>query len=324
MPYSRVLLSLLLAAGPAVAQPRPSPGDSVTVTGAKDRLTVRRFVETFTAPTRITGKIARWETGICPMAVGLRTEAVRFVIQRVRDVAAQVDAPVNGSENCRPNIQIVFTTTPQGLLDNIRKKHDAFLGYADTSAQRDKLAVFRGPIQAWYLTATQDLAGKTEIDSSRAAGAGSGIMVPCPSLFFPPYSPSGHCTGPLMEIRSIRPASAMLTTGSRALGDGLRSAFHNVIIVADPIKLLDHEMGTLADYIAMLALTQLSSLDVCQNLDSVTSLLTQGCSTSAQALTVNDMGYLRGLYHMNPERALSVQEDQIAWQIGQEIENAGK
>lgn len=308
-------LLAMIAAGPAAAQPRP--GDSVTVTGAKDPLTVRRFVETFTAPTRITGKIARWEVGVCPVTVGLKPAYAKYISQRVRDVAAQVGAPVNTDAACKPNIEIVFTTTPQGLADTIRKKHDAYLGYADNSRQRDQLAKITRPIQSWYLTATQDLAGKTVVDGSRLAGAGSEVRVPCFEQV--------RCQGGTQELISASPIHAMLTTGSRALGDGLRSGFYHVIIAADPTKLLDHEIGSLGDYIAMLALTQLSSLDVCQNLASVTSLLTAGCGTSAQGLTVNDLGYLRGLYHMNAGRALSVQEDQIAWQIGQEqIEAEGR
>jgi hypothetical protein len=312
----RAALALTIwAAAASVALAQPKPGDSVTVTGAKDRLTVRRFVETFTAPTRITGKIARWEVGVCPITAGLKPGFARYISQRVRDVAAQVGAPVNADAACKPNIEIVFTTTPQALANTIRKKHDAYLGYADTSGQRDQLATITRPIQSWYLTTTQDLAGKTVVDGSRVAGTG-GVRVPCFETV--------RCQGGTQEINSGSPVHAMLTTGSRAIGDGLRSGFYHVIIVADPTKLLDHEIGTLADYIAMLALTQLSSLDVCQNLASVTSLLTPGCASSAQALTVNDRGYLRGLYHMNPERALSVQEDQIAWQISQEADDGSK
>lgn len=309
--------ALALAAWAAVATAalaQPKPVESVTVTGVKDRLTLRHFVETFTAPTRITGKIARWEVGVCPVTVGLKPAYARYIDQRLRAVAAQVGAPVNEDAKCKPNIEIVFTTAPQGLADTIRKKHDAYLGYADNAAQRDRLATITRSIQSWYLTTTQDLAGKTVVDGSRVAGIG-GVRIPCFEAV--------KCQGGTQEIYSSSPVHAMLTTGSRALGDGLRAGFHHVIIVADPTKLLDHEIGTLGDYIAMLALTQLSSLDVCQNLASVTSLLTPGCGTSAQALTVNDLGYLRGLYHMNPERALSVQQDQIAWQIGQEMEGAG-
>ena len=307
----RALLVLTIwAATASVALAQPKPGDSVTVTGAKDRLTVRRFVETFTAPTRITGKIARWEVGVCPVTVGLKPGFAKYVSQHVRDVAAQVGAPVDADTACKPNIEIVFTTKPQALADKVRKDHPGYLGYHDNAEQLAELARITRPIQAWYTNATMDLHGKMEIDSAKPA-MGLEIWLPCPRT-------PGVCR---MDLPY---AAASAVTGSRALGDGLRSTFHHVIIVADPTKLLDHEIGTLADYIAMLALTQLSSLEVCQNLASVTSLLTPGCASSASALTVNDRGYLRGLYHMNPERALSVQEDQIAWQISREAGDAGQ
>ena len=44
-------------------------------------------------------------------------------------------------------------------------------------------------------------------------------------------------------------------TGSRAV-DGADSGFFNIVIVADPSKLLDYEVGSLADYITMMALSQ--------------------------------------------------------------------
>ena len=37
--------------------------------------------------------------------------------------------------SCKPNIEVVFTTTPQALLDNIRKGEPVFLGYHDNGSQ---------------------------------------------------------------------------------------------------------------------------------------------------------------------------------------------
>ena len=210
--------------------------------GREGPATVRRFVETFTAPTRITGKIARWEVGVCPVTVGLKPDFAKYISQRVRDVAAQVGAPVDADAACKPNIEIVFTTKPQALADKVRKDHPGYLGYHDNAEQLAELATITRPIQAWYTNATMDLRGKMEIDSAKPA-MGLEIWLPCPRT-------PGVCR---MDLPY---AAASAVTGSRALGDGLRSTFHHVIIVADPTKLLDHEIGTLADYIAMLALTQ--------------------------------------------------------------------
>jgi hypothetical protein len=296
------LLLLMVLAGAAQAQPAP-PTESVTVTGARSRQVLDQFVQSFAAPTRMTGKLARWEDGVCPVTVGLKPAFTKFISVHVKDVASQVGAPVNAQSGCKPNIEIVFTTAPQKLLDNIRKKQATYLGYADNSAQMDALAKVSHPIQAWYTTATRDLRGETHVDSSKVAMSGIPIEVPCPD-----------CPDGKIRLYGI---SAGTVTGSR-LGDGMRSSLYHVIIVADPTKLADYEIGTLADYVAMLSLAQLSSLDLCQTLPSIVNTLAKNCAMPATALAANDLGYLRGLYAMGPGRNLRGQEDAIAFQMQQQ------
>lgn len=291
-------LIVTLLALPAAAQPPAT--ESVTVTGTRSRQVIEKFIESFAAPTRMTGKLARWEDGMCPIAVGLKPAYLEFITQRVREVAAAAGAPV-AEASCKPNIEIVFTTTPQALIDNVRQQNEAFLGYADSEAAVDALAKVTQPIQAWYLTKTVDLRGNVLVDSARAPP--TEITLPDP-YHNPPF------------ITVYTKQGAMSVTGTR-LGDGLRSGFYHVIIVADPTKLVDHEMGAVGDYIAMLALTQLSSLDTCQTLPSIVNLLAAGCARPAAALTENDTVYLRGLYHMSPGRALRNQEDEVAYQMDQ-------
>jgi hypothetical protein len=186
------------------------------------------------------------------------------------------------------------------------RKHDwAFLGYADNSAQRIALATVKRPIQAWYTTATKDLRGKSEVDSARMAGAGNEIQVPCPG-----------CVGHIMNLTYAKSADSV--TGSR-LGDGKRSTLYHVIIAADPTRLLDHEIGAIADYIALLALTQLSSLDTCQALSSIVNLLSAGCGQKTDTLSANDAAYLRGLYHMSAGMMLRGQEDGIVYEMAQNL-----
>jgi hypothetical protein len=79
-------------------------------------------------------------------------------------------------------------------------------------------------------------------------------------------------------------ARAEAVTGTR-LGDGLRSDFYHIVIVADPNKLMEYEIGSLSDYIAMLALTQLGSLDTCQQLPSIVNMLATGCDKKVPCVT---------------------------------------
>jgi hypothetical protein len=299
----KIALFLAGLAVPVMAQPA-IPGnatESVTVTGTRSHQVIEKFVESFAAPTRMTGKLARWQVGICPVAVGLKPVFTQFIAQRLRDIAAKAGVPVNNRADCKSNIEIVFTTTPQALIDNVRKQNEAYLGYADNTDAVDALAKVTRPIQAWYLTATMDLRGNTLVDSAKA--------LPTEIILPDPYH-----NPPFITVYSKQ--GAMSVTGTR-LGDGLRSGLYHIIIVADPTKLVEYEMGTVGDYIAMLALAQLSSLDTCQTLPSIVNLLAAGCANKALALTENDAAYLRGLYHMGPDRNLRSQEDDVTYQMDQ-------
>jgi len=95
----------------------------------------------------------------------------------------------------------------------------------------------------------------------------------------------------------------------------LSSALSNIVIVADPAKLLDREIDTLADYIAMLALSQVQPPDDCQNLPSILNLLVPDCSRTAKALTSGDLAYLRALYKMTPTANFRGQRDEMTYQM---------
>lgn len=291
-------LGLLLCL-PAIAQPA---AESVTVTGTKSREVMQDFVKSLAASTRFTGKIARWSDGICPVVAGLPPGFTKFVRVRLREIATQVGAPVNTNPSCKPNIEIGFTAKPQALVDKLRRTNPDYLGYHDNQEQLDRLATVTRPIQAWYLTSTQDVNGTVLVDGAKIAGIG--LRVPC-----------GFCPGGYTYLPNAR---ALAVTGSR-LGDGLRSGLYHVTIVADPSQLKEYEIGSLADYIAMLALTQPGSLDTCQQLPSIVNMLAKDCGIKSDALTENDTAYLRGLYKMGPDRSLQTQRDEIAYQMEKEL-----
>ncbi len=305
-------INLLLGTVAASAQPSVIPAhtalptENVTVTGTKSRELLRGFVRSFTAPTRSTGKVGRWKAGICTSAVGLKPQFAVFISQHVKDIAKQAGAPVNDRASCTPNILIVFTTAPQHLLDDIRKRQPNLLGYYDNSAQLEALSTVTHPVQAWYMTATRDAHGITEVDSARRTGSGLAYTYKC----LPPDP--GMCT------IYLRDARAMSATDSR-LGDGLRSELYNVIIVADRDKLASYEIGPLSDYIAMLALAQFGSLDVCQQLPSIMNMLAPNCDRKSEALTEFDKAYLYGLYKATPDLNLGVQQDQVAYEMEQAL-----
>jgi hypothetical protein len=287
-----VVGAILLAASiPGAAAQAPAPTESVTVTGERAREEqIKRFVESFAAPTQLLGKLSRWDTGICPVAVGLRPAAVQFILQRLRDNAKLAGALVNDRPDCKPNIEIIFTITPQGLLDTVRQDHEIYLGYASNGTQADRLAMVLHPIQAWYTTATKSITGIPRIDSARTVGLGDS------DDFAMAIGGGGNVTGFRMH-------------------DGRTSTLYHVIIAIDPAKLADHEIGGVADYISFLALSPVASLDRCQQLASVMNMLVPGCAAAAIEMTPNDLAFLRGLYKMTLDGNLGLQKDGISHEM---------
>jgi hypothetical protein len=308
-------LGLIPAWGAEPASPAKegAPLESITVTASKPtEAAINGFVTAHATPTRVAGKLARWKTGICPLTVGLAPLFAKYVTQRVRDVAASVGAPVDKDASCKANIQIVFTTTPQALLDNVRKDHPIYLGYFDNRLQSARLATVTHAIQSWYSTATSDLHGHPEVDTPNPGGVE--FEMPAPAIPQIGLGGGGGIAG--TYTMNLPYASIRNVTGGR-LGDGLSSEFYSVIIVAEPAKLLDFEVGTVADYIAMLALSQPGSVDDCQQLPSITNILSPGCSMSTRTITDGDLAYLRGLYKMTPDSNLQVQRDEVRYQMEQ-------
>ena len=240
------------------------------------------------------GKLARWADPICPMTLGLSPEQAKFVSYRVRHVADLVGAPKIKGGRCAANVEIVFTTEPQKLLDAIAAKRSAYLGYHDVP-ETQKLATVTRPVQAWYLTATRGAGGATALDIEVGnMGSIAGAPGTVESLLNAGHSPGGCAGSALTDCRS--------------------SQFANILVLVDGDQVKDAKLGPPADYVALLALAQLKSLDGCGPVASILDLLTPACASRAapDALTAGDMSYLKGLYRADGADALWYQRDQIA------------
>lgn len=305
----------VVALGPfaATAQPADKPAfalppESITVTATKASETaITNFIEKRTAPTRIVGTMPRWGRGICPLTVGLGTKYAKYIIERMRDIAVAVGAPVDANPNCKPNIEVVFTTTPQGFLDNLLKSGPVFLGYHDNSSQAEALAKVTHPIQSWYTTESVDYDGVPQVDRGGCKG-GTSINTLLISV-------SGDVQSAQVVITLNLPCAVMMHSSGSRLNNGYDSGLYNVLIVAEPAKLLDFEVGSLADYITMLALTQPASLDNCQELPSISNMLVKGCTSAATKITDADLAYLHGLYKVPHGYSLSAQKGGIRYDM---------
>lgn len=268
--------------------------DEITVLGLKDDL-VRDFVKSYAAPVSSVGQIARWRSPICPTVLGLVDYQGALVANRVRSAAARIGAPVviskpgddkapsKTEKPCKPNVWIVFSSKAQDIMDQIRRKSPWLLGF-HYYAQAKKLATITNTAQSWYATETVDARGMTQPDSTDEDAISS--------------------TG---EMRTTAWLGGRLKTGTR-------SQFADALIVVDFNKIKGVPLPSIADYVAMLALAQTKTFDVCRGVPSITNLFAQGCDAAnkTRQLSETDIAYLRALYQMDSEANLALQQIELA------------
>jgi hypothetical protein len=253
--------------------------------------------------TSTTGNLARWRGGkqsICPRTEGLSPGYNAFVTARLRALAAYVGAPVESDLQCKPNVQILFTSNPQEKMDSVTKWatgpafHNRYAGGA-----RDLIA-FKSDhaIQGWYLT----------------TGGGSAVLNTDVALIG-------------LNVQPIWPQITQQYIGSGATGtrvgggSGSGSGIGIVILVVDTTKVVGSTVGTIADYLAMLTLSVAQSPDHCDPLPSILDLMSSSCGTREMptAVTAGDLAFLKALYYKNtglgPSLSRSAIEDNMVGQF---------
>ncbi|HEY2752403.1 hypothetical protein [Phenylobacterium sp.] len=282
-----------LAAAQTAAETQPSSVEGVTVVAprAEQRklpALVERFVEAHAATGRI-DQLSRWATPVCPVAGGLSPPFNDYVVRRVRSVAAAAGAPVEKHPNrnfaCKTNLLIVFTTKPQALLDDVRKRHPQLLGF-HYAAQAGRLAVFDHPIQAWYMTGTKAEGGVIEADD---------------------------------EFTRLPSGAAGSHFSAR-----LESQFMGVLVVVDSGKILGHQIGPIADSVAMLSLARLDRVQGCSALPTIVDFLNPDCppGPDPSGLSQYDAAFLKGLYATDAEQFGRVQRSAIGSRMLHDLESA--
>ena len=295
-------VSVLLMAG-ALHASAETPTENVTVTGS--RRVLHEFTNTFAAPTPITGKMARWERSLCPRVVGQNAHYTQFITQRVQYLGLAAGAPVNTEASCAPNIEIVFTTTPQDLLDTVSKDDQHYPGYFSSVAEKKALATVTRPIQAWYATESTDLKGKRRLDTGRSIVGGTTVEN------FNSLSTNNGDTVSSSTGTSLTDMAPFFASTGNHLNDGIHTGVNHILIVIDSTKLAGQKIVPLSDSIAMLALTQLGSPDACQQLPSIVNRMAPDCGHAVDGLTKYDLAYLQALYHMTTGRNMVLQRGEI-------------
>ena len=239
-----ILLLTMLSLAPALAQTPQKKDDleTVIVTGRRLPTTpegiAHDVIRSIAAPGLLLGTIARWREGICPRTDGLSSQTLNsYVTKRIREIAAQAGAPLK-DQPCKPNVEVMFTDDPQGMLDAVRNANPDVLGYhaADTVTH---------PIQAWYETGTTDIRGRTVVD--REVMGTIEYTNGGPTINPKTGAPEGFVTTFGIPMANIQGWKGRPEVSSDIIG---------VIIIGDSRQTGSHQLGAVADYVAMLALSR--------------------------------------------------------------------
>lgn len=268
-------LTLALGAvGAASAQEppaRPSTQlDDVVLEGRQLEAMVRGFVNEVSQPANNRG-LARWNRPICVGAVNLRNDVAQYVVDRISDVARELDVEA-GEPGCRPNILIVAADDGAALASaivedrprNFDLRHNST--DAGTRAFRNFLTGDQ-PVRWWQIS--------MPIDSETGRRA---IRLPGD------VDPAGQPGAPVIHVFA---ASRLRTQ--------IRDDLARSIIIIDVERLAGANLVQLADYLALVALAQVDAEADVSTFPTILNLFDDPVGAPA-GLTDWDRSYLRALY----------------------------
>ena len=272
-------LTLALAAGAVAAQEAPqTPAaqrsaqlDEVVVEGRQLEALIRNFVTDVSQPANNRG-LARWNRPVCVGAVNLRNEVGQYVIDRISDVARELEVEA-GEPGCRPNVLIVAAVDGAGLATALveDRPRNFDLRHNGTDAGTRAFRNFRTgdqPVRWWQIS--------MPIDSETG-----GRAVRLPGDIDPA---SGQPSAPEIHVF----AASRLRTQIR--DDLVRS-----VIIVDVDRLGGASLVQLADYLALVALAQVDAEADTAPYPTILNLFADPASAPA-GLTDWDRSYLTALY----------------------------
>ncbi len=222
-------------------------------------------------------QLARWNTPICVGVSNMRSPYGQLLIDRVGQHAADLGLEV-GEAGCKPNVVIV--ATPDGRATASHLVEEAGLSFRPTDGgsnpSRAALRAFQtsdAPVRWWNVALPVGEQGETASRPRGGMGTGGG----------PPDAPV-----------------VVVHAGSR-LTSSIRTDMTWVIIVIDFNRTGGLPLGSLADYVSMVALAQIDPDADLSGYDTILNAFSD--PSQAHSLSDWDLGYLQSIYSGQANRA---------------------
>ena len=236
----------------------------VTVTAKRISIApaVREFVNQI-ARRENGDSLVRWDTPVCPTAIGLPREEVAFILGRISEIARAAGVP-KGGETCPPNLFVVVTADPKGLLEGWNDRNDTRLG------------VFNGATWRYDLNGAPQSVVEPFINTPRAARV-------------------WYYTGASDTWHALTAAAGPKAENSRIFLHTLY-AFIRVFVIADQTRMKGLTIGQFADYVSMVGLAQIKPDAHLGDTPTILRLFDGAPQHAPAGMTDWDRSFLKSLY----------------------------
>lgn len=219
---------------------------------------VGAFVRALTGNSELSGddSLVRWNNPICLLVAGLNPGDAKIVSDRLTKISASAGAPLARAP-CQPNFVIITTSEPDRVLNAWYARDKRLFGDAAPAQIRGFLGSSESrPVRVWY-----------NVDTGRKSGARNGHFIPS---------------------NSRAESSAFV---AHAI-----SAFSSIFAIVDTKRTEHIALDQLADYVAMLGLTNVDLDADLGNAPSILRLLSPSGETQPAGLSRWDTAFLKALY----------------------------
>lgn len=281
---SLLISATLLACAPAGAPQTEGAGadaelraPTVTVIGSR-REQAEAYVGQIAPDTgRLTARgVPRWNTALCTSVIGPPAEQAQFIADRISLRAIEVGLEA-GAPGCDTNLLVIVTNDPGTLLPAIAEKHRDVFGFTgdanvDTGGSESSLANFMAvdrPVRWRQVIETVGENGMPLDGDART-------------------DPLQYSQPPLANMPIVRADSTRLRSN-------VRRQLSRVVVVVDTRQTTGSGLGAIADYLAFVALADVSPDADLSGFPSILNLFNPD-TDHPDALSDWDAAFLKGLY----------------------------
>lgn len=279
--------ALLLIASPAVssedgptngkraASAAGAPDDSgneIVVTGQREKF-IADLQDVRSISRDYDGQMARFETDICPLVLGLPRALAAAVELRIREIAAEIGGHA-ARGGCHPNLTVFIADDGHALLSVLKSRQPMLFSTMSTS-ELSRLDRTTGPVWNWY-----------SVDPKRRDGG--------PVEHISELSIDGGAPVPVSDHAYIATNVDMSRLSSPVRLDIMLS-----FLVIDRRAIDGLKLQQIGDFSAFMGLSMINYAHVTSfHRNSILRVLkdSSGAGALPQEITAFDLAYLRGLY----------------------------